>query len=206
MSLYGRLADRNSLPFSVDDLLRGLGQLLGTLQMGNVAEWVGAIATVGALFWAFLVFKADRLRSKRAEADRFTSYIVSTTYMGDYSTAKYEFFNAGDTPVPLAYLVVRQTNGGDRIPLKFNGSYVLLPGAQMSFRLRLERHSSETYSYVYFRDSHNREWLRDITTGKYVSVGREMEGPWLRYRGGPRARWEQFLQNRHSPPPNFRQL
>lgn len=188
----------------MDEFLKGLGELFGTLQLGSVAEWIGAIATVGALLWAFLLFQADRRRTSRSEADRFTAYIVSTTNMGDYSTAKFEFFNAGDTPVPLAYLIVRQPNVGYRIPLKFDGSWVLRPGTQMSFRLRLERHSNDSYSYVYFHDSHGRAWLRDIRTGRYVSLRRERRGPWRRYSGGPRARWRQFLENRTSLPQEFK--
>jgi hypothetical protein len=175
------------------------------LDWGSVAEWVAALATVGALFWAFLVFMADRVRASRAEADRFSTYISSTTHEKDHATAKFEFFNAGDTPVPLAYLIVRQRDGGLRIPLKHRGNFVLAPGAQLNMRLELEQSTNDSYSYVYLRDSHNRAWLRDIQTGKYVSLDREMKGPWLRYRGGLRDRYLQFKQNRHSNPPKFRE-
>lgn len=183
-----------------------LSKWLGSLDWGNVAEWVAAIATVGALFWAFLVFRADRIRASRAEADRFSSFISSTTREGQKTTAKFEFFNAGDTPIPLAYLIVRQLDGGYRIPLKIRKSYVLLPGAGLGFRLDLAQHVHETFSYVYFRDSHNRDWLRDIVTGRYVSTRREMSGPWLRYKGSAIARVKQYRQNRNSSPPKFRQL
>jgi hypothetical protein len=190
----------------VDDLLEGLGKLLGTLQLGSIAEWVGAIATVGALFWAFLVFTADRRRAKRAEADRFASYITSTTAImnglkTESATAKFEFFNAGDTPVPMAQLVVCHPGGDIRIPLRIDGGYVIRPGAQISFRLKFEDCDVfDVFSYLAFDDSHGREWLRDVVTGRYVPLRRRGNGKWLRYKGGLRVRWHQFRENRRVRP------
>jgi hypothetical protein len=181
--------------------LGAFGEWWTSQYWGSVADWVGAIVTTGALFWAFLVFRSDRVRASRAEADRFTSYIVSTTHELTFSTAKFEFFNAGDTPVPLAYLVTCQLNGNNGTPLRADGGYVFRPGAGTSFRVQLARHSNDTFNYVYFQDSHGRTWLRDIATGKYVSLRRRTRGPWLRYQGSPKARWGQLVQNRKERPP-----
>ncbi|TFC21867.1 hypothetical protein [Cryobacterium glucosi] len=172
---------------------------------GSVPDWIAAIATTGALFWAFLLFSSDRIRASQAEANRFTAYIVSTTHEGTFSTAKFEFFNAGDTPVPLAYLITCQATGNSGMPLTADGGYIFRPGSRTSFRTRLERHSNDTFNYVYFQDSHGRTWLRDIATGKYVSLRRQTRGPWLRYKGSPKARWDQFVQNHQERPPRSRQ-
>jgi len=119
------------------------------------------------------------------------------------STAKFEFFNAGDTPVPLAYLIVCQPNGNLRIPLESKGDWVFHSGAKASFRLPLERHINDVFTFVYFHDSHGRFWLRDIRTGKYVSLRRQDRGPWLRYKGSLKGRWCQFVQNHTKRPPQI---
>lgn len=144
-------------------------------EWGNVAEWVGAIATVGALLGTAIIIAADRRRDRRRYANSVVTWVAADPYGGTpHATGRKPIVmieNTGTAPVLAAF--VHHVDGSGTwskysatSPGSKHGS--LVAGEAIELEIPDYNYGKHDRLFFKFIDADNQHWTRDATTGKYL--------------------------------------
>lgn len=150
-----------------------IGQWLGSLNWGSVADWFTGLLTAGTLFVAVMILYTDRRSKRRAAADAFSTW---QRLMGTHAvkgkanfTVEVNSYNAGDRPVPFA-IIIPSPIGEEQWP----GNVIttkgpISPGTHDVHEIPLEESYTKTPLLIVFTDGYGRRWIRGLTTNRYIS-------------------------------------
>ena len=148
------------------------------LDWGTVPDWLAAVGTVGALFFALFLFRHEVSSGRRKDADAFVSWLRterSAQASGEWHESIRVFVsNSGSKPIPRAGFWVRARVDGKELvkfrPLASSGDTqgvsvqdVVNRGAGFNGPI------DDFDAYLFFSDPQGRQWFRNIVTNKYVS-------------------------------------
>ena len=143
------------------------------VELGSLAEWVGAVGTVGALLLALSLFARDRALSRRKSADELITWLsweeVPDRVHGVVEQTTAHILNTGTRPMHAPLLVYRDaTSGYATQVLSGDGRpAVLPPNAGTSCVLkRPPRNPDNVYAFVFTADG--RLWIRKASEHQYV--------------------------------------
>jgi hypothetical protein len=172
----------------------GHTQLVGSVQWGDVATWVGGIATSAALFFTYGLLRITRREQRTAQAEkreaqaRLVSAWMSQIHQ-ETSSSKYSVTvilqNSSDEPVyGLRAAVGAEWSGADIEYVEFDLDYIVPPKSRQQKEIVLQFTRAGAYAArsslpieLLFSDSAGKRWHRDrygsliLLAGKVPSSG-----------------------------------
>ncbi|MGW4928617.1 hypothetical protein ACWEOH_05620 [Agromyces sp. NPDC004153] len=142
------------------------------VQMGNLAEWIGAIGTVGALVLGLALLGRELAISRRKGADDFITWVTRDEVLipgaGIKQITVVHASNTGARPVKTPLIAYADIRGGFSTQvLSPNGmSGVLTPGTEVAITVK-ESRQTKLPIYVFLQDSSGRQWLRYADEHRY---------------------------------------
>jgi len=154
----------------VKDFWDSLAALFGydRWEWGSAADWVGAIGTIGAFLFGFLLFARDKQRQRRELADRFATWQEGGALPGTTSVFAH---NGADLPVVNSTALIKlDTTTYRRKPLTQDtaAGRSVPAGASTSITLR-DTEATPKKIWVEFTDGASRTWVRNLNTGRYLN-------------------------------------
>lgn len=151
------------------DFWDSVAQLFGYdyWEWGSAADWVGAVGTVGAFLFGFMIFARDRLRQTRELADRFATWLEKDV---SPDTNMLRAHNGSNLPVVDATILMRVGTDIRRRDIGHDPAAGHSIGAGVSASIALRGDDANaSVVYVKFTDGTSREWTRELQTGRYLN-------------------------------------
>lgn len=138
------------------------------------AEWIAAIGTAGSLLLGFTILARDRYVARRASANGLTSFInVIAEQDVTGATTGYRtvisIFNSGVAPVFQTSLFSSKSSIALPVHLPSQDYRTLAPGAERLWEVSSNEDPRSQPFVLFFVDSANKRWRRDVKTNKYIS-------------------------------------
>lgn len=158
-----------------------LSKWWATIDWGTAPDWFAAIGTVGTLAITIAIVLADRLRTRRADADAFSTWYVHRFR----SLPKHDLqevtlivsaHNGGSRPIPVA-LVRSPKNKPDYmdefLQSEEDAIRPIQVGETVSIDIPLSSGNTDRDDIiVVFLDGRGKSWFRRLVSGRYVSKRR----------------------------------
>jgi hypothetical protein len=148
--------------------------LATTINWGDFPTWVSAIGTVGALLLGFIIIGRDRYVARHMPANSLISFIntVAEVDIGDNITGyrtTVSIYNAGFAPIFQSTLFSNENRYAIPLVETQNVSRSLAPGKDHKWIYQFKDDPRARPYILYFVDSANKRWRRDVRTNKYMS-------------------------------------
>lgn len=144
------------------------------MELGNIAEWVGAVGTVGALFLAIVLFARERAIGRRKSVDGLISWLtwreVPDRDRGVRIETTVHLCNSGTRPVhaPLLFYPDARGGYGSEIVSDDGRPTMLPPGAEIH-RVIQGAPRNTVARYVWMTSEDGRVWIRRVDAHRYVN-------------------------------------
>lgn len=145
------------------------------MEWGGVAEWVGAVGTIGALLLGISLFARDRAFARRAGVDALNTWLswedVTDGDEGFRRLTVVHVCNSGTRPVyaPLLFYPDRRGGYGSEIISDDGRPAMLPPGAEMSRVIQGMPRNTIARS-VLLRSDDGRLWIRKVDEHRYANT------------------------------------
>lgn len=148
------------------------------MELGSIADWVGAIGTAGALFVTIGIVLGDRRRSRRVQAEAVTVWSSQRESWAGSSSKRYlevSVFNGSSAPLVHVY-VFSHLPGGERIEEHLaydaHGVAPVEAGATRSASIRVEHYVNESMVFLFFTERGGQRWARRLKDGELMPAVR----------------------------------
>lgn len=140
---------------------------------GLVASWFGAIGTVGALFWALVLFQREGRRRRREGADGLVSWVDHIGIMSsedDGQTHEHDhvgihLHNVGLRPIRRVFVTGEEQEDGMFFNIELDGttkSAPLYPGERAAGSRDVRAGFDLAEATIVFTDGYGRTWRRSF--------------------------------------------
>jgi hypothetical protein len=136
--------------------------LMGQVQWGNVAEWVGGLATAGAVLFAGVSVRQASRSNKSAQADRAWDEAMLVTAGTGVSTQ-------GFPPNRIATVISTVHNGGKRPIHSVDLQFLRPDGSNIDDLIG-------TQSFHTIPPAHQRQWIQTVSAEEWEKVSLEVGG------------------------------
>lgn len=142
---------------------------------GSVAEWVGAIGTIGALLLGITLFARDRAKARRAGVDALITWLTWNEVADREKGVRVETIvhvcNSGTRPIyaPLLFYPDRRGGYGSEIVSDDGRPAMLPPGTEMSRVIQGSPRNTIARN-VLMTGQDGRQWIRKVDEHRYANT------------------------------------